>query len=46
MTRSELSALMSARRGEVDVKLLLYAIQKTYNFELLLHKRFTGKAYA
>ncbi|XP_026736412.1 vacuolar protein sorting-associated protein 53 homolog [Trichoplusia ni] len=42
ITRSELSKLMAARRNEVDVKLLLYAIQKTYNFELLLHKRFTG----
>ncbi|XP_075988380.1 vacuolar protein sorting 53 isoform X2 [Anticarsia gemmatalis] len=42
ITRSELSNIMSSRRSEVDVKLLLYAIQKTYNFELLLHKRFTG----
>ncbi|CAH0599962.1 unnamed protein product [Chrysodeixis includens] len=42
ITRTELSSLLSARRSEVDVKLLLYAIQKTYNFELLLHKRFTG----
>ncbi|KAF9824759.1 hypothetical protein SFRURICE_020490 [Spodoptera frugiperda] len=42
MTCSALGALLAARRGELDVKLLLYAIQKTYNFELLLHKRFTG----
>ncbi|KOB76421.1 putative late golgi protein sorting complex subunit vps53 [Operophtera brumata] len=38
MTRAQLSALMSSRRAELDVKLLLFAIQKTYNFELLLHK--------
>ncbi|KAJ8704730.1 hypothetical protein PYW07_011918 [Mythimna separata] len=42
ITKTELSNLMASRRSEVDVKLLLYAIQKTYNFELLLHKRFTG----
>ncbi|XP_047038062.1 vacuolar protein sorting-associated protein 53 homolog isoform X1 [Helicoverpa zea] len=42
ITRNDLAALMASRRSEVDVKLLLYAIQKTYNFELLLHKRFTG----
>ncbi|CAH1643095.1 unnamed protein product [Spodoptera littoralis] len=42
MTCSALGALLSSRRSELDVKLLLYAIQKTYNFELLLHKRFTG----
>ncbi|XP_053621507.1 vacuolar protein sorting-associated protein 53 homolog [Plodia interpunctella] len=42
ITREDLSSLLAARRSELDVKLLLYAIQKTYNFELLLHKRFTG----
>ncbi|XP_041983699.1 uncharacterized protein LOC121736517 [Aricia agestis] len=42
VTRKDLSELMAARRNELDVKLLLYAIQKTYNFELLLHKRFVG----
>ncbi|CAB3221851.1 unnamed protein product [Arctia plantaginis] len=42
MTKTELSNIMASRRNEVDVKLLLYAIQKTYNFELLLHKRFIG----
>ncbi|KAJ2939357.1 hypothetical protein O0L34_g13451 [Tuta absoluta] len=42
ITRDELSKIMSNRRNELDVKLLLYAIQKTYNFELLLHKRFVG----
>ncbi|XP_063391322.1 vacuolar protein sorting-associated protein 53 homolog [Cydia fagiglandana] len=40
VTRTQLSALLAARRSELDVKLLLYAIQKTYAFELLLHKRF------
>ncbi|CAB3229176.1 unnamed protein product [Arctia plantaginis] len=45
MTKTELSNIMASRRNEVDVKLLLYAIQKTYNFELLLHKRFIGKIF-
>ncbi|XP_028177938.1 vacuolar protein sorting-associated protein 53 homolog, partial [Ostrinia furnacalis] len=42
ITKTELSNILAARRNELDVKLLLYAVQKTYNFELLLHKRFTG----
>ncbi|XP_049882598.1 vacuolar protein sorting-associated protein 53 homolog isoform X2 [Pectinophora gossypiella] len=42
VTREELSKILAARRDELDVKLLLYAIQKTHNFELLLHKRFLG----
>ncbi|CAH0716768.1 unnamed protein product, partial [Brenthis ino] len=42
ITRVHLSEMLAARRGELDVKLLLYAVQKTYNFELLLHKRFVG----
>lgn len=33
---------MSKRRTEIDVKLLLYAINKTSQFEDLLGKRFTG----
>lgn len=33
---------MHKRRSEIDVKLLLYAIQRTANFESLLAKRFTG----
>ncbi|XP_039748041.1 uncharacterized protein LOC120625145 [Pararge aegeria] len=41
-TRAALAGAMRARRGELDVKLLLFAVQKTYNFELLLHKRFLG----
>jgi len=42
MNRSELSKLMSKRKSELDVKLLLYAIQRTSNFENLLARRFTG----
>ncbi|PSN33185.1 putative ATP-dependent RNA helicase kurz [Blattella germanica] len=42
ITRSELSKLMSKRKNEIDVKLLLYAIQRTSNFENLLSRRFTG----
>ncbi|XP_032525271.2 vacuolar protein sorting-associated protein 53 homolog [Danaus plexippus] len=42
LTHKALSDLLQARRNELDVKLLLYAIQKTYNFEVLLHKRFIG----
>ncbi|KAJ8667632.1 hypothetical protein QAD02_009295 [Eretmocerus hayati] len=41
-TREDLSKLMHKRTSEIDVKLLLYAIQKTANFENLLAKRFTG----
>lgn len=43
VTRDELSKLMAKRKHEIDVKLLLYAIQKTSNFESLLSRRFTGK---
>ncbi|CAK1549088.1 unnamed protein product [Leptosia nina] len=42
ITRDNLTSLMSTRRNELDCKLLLYAIQQTHNFELLLHKRFIG----
>ncbi|XP_076254761.1 vacuolar protein sorting 53 [Rhynchophorus ferrugineus] len=41
-TREELSKIMLKRKSEIDVKLLLYAIQKTSAFENLLFKRFTG----
>ncbi|CAG9770820.1 unnamed protein product [Ceutorhynchus assimilis] len=41
-TREELSKIMAKRKNEIDVKLLLYAIQKTSAFESLLFKRFTG----
>lgn len=33
---------MSKRAKEIDVKLLLYAIQRTSNLEQLLAVRFTG----
>lgn len=42
VTREDLAKLMNKRRGEIDVKLLLYAIQRTSNFETLLSKRFIG----
>ena len=42
ITRDDLSKLMHKRVSEIDVKLLLYAIQRTSNFENLLAKRFTG----
>ncbi|RZC42545.1 vacuolar protein sorting-associated protein 53 -like protein, partial [Asbolus verrucosus] len=41
-TREELSKIMSKRKSEIDVKLLLYAIQKTSTFENLLSRRFSG----
>lgn len=41
-TREELSKIMAKRKIEIDVKLLLYAIQKTSAFENLLSRRFTG----
>lgn len=42
ITRDDLSKLMHKRTAEIDVKLLLFAIQRTSNFENLLAKRFTG----
>lgn len=42
VTREDLAKLMNKRRSEIDVKLLLYAIQRTSNFESLLAKRFIG----
>lgn len=46
ITRDELLRIMSKRRTEIDVKLLLFAIAKTSSFELLLAKRFTGSSFA
>lgn len=46
ITRDELLRIMSKRRTEIDVKLLLFAIAKTNSFELLLAKRFTGSSFA
>lgn len=42
LCRSGLDRLMKQRKSEIDVKLLLYAIQKTTAFEALLSKRFLG----
>lgn len=42
VTLENLIKLMHRRQSEIDVKLLLYAIQKTVNFETLLTKRFSG----
>lgn len=40
--RAELAKVMRTRAKEIEVKLLLFAIQRTTNFEGLLAKRFTG----
>ena len=42
ITNQELSNLMQRRAKEIDVKLLLFAIQRTTNFENLLSKRLSG----
>ncbi|XP_059486427.1 vacuolar protein sorting-associated protein 53 homolog [Neocloeon triangulifer] len=42
VTRVQLSNVMSRRKHEIDVKLLLFAIQRTTAFENLLAKRFVG----
>ncbi|XP_037321284.1 vacuolar protein sorting-associated protein 53 homolog isoform X1 [Pungitius pungitius] len=42
VTRVELAKVMRTRAKEIEVKLLLFAIQRTTNFEGLLAKRFTG----
>ncbi|XDV32284.1 hypothetical protein PO909_003142 [Leuciscus waleckii] len=42
ITRIELAKLMRTRAREIEVKLLLFAIQRTTNFEGLLAKRFSG----
>lgn len=42
LIRTELAKLMRARAREIEVKLLLFAIQRTTNFEGLLAKRFSG----
>ncbi|XP_038614970.1 vacuolar protein sorting-associated protein 53 homolog [Tachyglossus aculeatus] len=42
VTRVELSKIMCTRAKEIEVKLLLFAIQRTTNFEGLLAKRFSG----
>ena len=40
--RTELSGIMARRVSEMDVKLLLFAIQRTAGFESLLSRRFSG----
>ena len=42
-TRAMLQAVMGKREAELEVKLLLHAIQRTKAFEALLCKRFPGK---
>ena len=42
ITKRELAGLMASREHEIDVKLLLFAIQRTFAFETFLAKRFTG----
>ncbi|CAF92492.1 unnamed protein product [Tetraodon nigroviridis] len=42
ITRVELAKVMRTRAKEIEVKLLLFAIQRTTNFEGVLAKRFTG----
>ncbi|XP_069471269.1 vacuolar protein sorting-associated protein 53 homolog [Ambystoma mexicanum] len=42
VTRTDLSKIMRTRAKEIEVKLLLFAIQRTTNFEGLLAKRFSG----
>ncbi|XP_050438250.1 vacuolar protein sorting-associated protein 53 homolog [Adelges cooleyi] len=42
ITKNELSKLMGKRKNEIDVKLLLYAIQKTVAFENLMSRTFSG----
>ena len=41
--RKELSRLMAKRVSDIDVKLLLFAIQRTTNFEMLCARRFSGR---
>ena len=43
--RNDLAKTMSSRTSEIDVKLLLFAIQRTTAFEGLLAKRFAGSLY-
>ncbi|XP_055339700.1 vacuolar protein sorting-associated protein 53 homolog [Paramacrobiotus metropolitanus] len=42
ITRSELSKVMASRKQEIDVNLLIFAIEKTVEFETFLGKRFPG----
>ncbi|KAL1129412.1 hypothetical protein AAG570_013939 [Ranatra chinensis] len=42
ITKAELTKILLKRKNEIDVKLLLYAIQRTENFESLLTQRFAN----
>ena len=43
MTKKELTNILAKRKLEIDNKLLIFAIQRTSNFEQLLSKRFLGR---
>lgn len=45
LTKKDLSKIMSTRTQEIDVKLLLFAIQRTTGFENLLAQRFVHHGY-
>lgn len=42
ISRNNLTAIMARRVQEIDVKLLLFAIQRTTYFEELLSRKFSG----
>ncbi|XP_074869640.1 vacuolar protein sorting-associated protein 53 homolog isoform X4 [Carettochelys insculpta] len=46
ITKTELAKIMRTRAKEIEVKLLLFAIQRTTSFEGLLAKRFSGSTLA
>ena len=43
--RSALSSMLEKRSSELEVKLLLFAIQKTTTFEKTLAQHFSGSSY-
>ncbi|XP_046839737.1 vacuolar protein sorting-associated protein 53 homolog [Xenia sp. Carnegie-2017] len=45
ITKVDLGKTMASRTSEIDVKLLLFAIQRTSTFENFLAKRFIGSLY-
>jgi hypothetical protein len=45
LSRNDLGKTMSSRTSDIDVKLLLFAIQRTTTFEGFLAKRFAGSLY-
>ncbi|XP_064392979.1 vacuolar protein sorting-associated protein 53 homolog [Halichondria panicea] len=44
-TRSSLTGLMRSKAGDLEVKLLLYAIQKTTAFEKLISQKYANSQY-